>query len=319
MKQTVATGATVDQAVSNALKELGLARDEVNIDVIDEGKKGFLGFGARDAKVRVSAADASVADGAEKEAGPNAEEAKAAPDELPAPPVVAAEPMEPVKPDEHPAPEAKAEEEPADEMEHAPKGPEIPDLSDGRTDKVTGPVSPVVAAEPIEPLQPDEPEPRDPEQEIRKLDEAIAETADYLKAIADGMGVKDVKVVHMLDGKNLEFSLHSPDAALLIGKRGQTLNALQQLVQVVANNKAKQFLLVSVDAGDYRARRKETLELLAERKADQAVRTGRRIALEPMPASERKIIHHVLSERFDVDTHSEGKEPHRHLVIEPHK
>ncbi|SIT87050.1 RNA-binding cell elongation regulator Jag/EloR [Edaphobacillus lindanitolerans] len=312
MKQTVATGATVDQAVSNALKELGLARDEVSIDIIDEGKKGFLGFGARDAKVRVTAAGIEEPAGGQAEGHAGTAGGTAA-EEAPAPTVPAGEPAgqtAPEPPEDHAAEETVL-------AEHGE--PDVPDLSAGGKADMTGPVSPVVAAEPLEPVRPGEPDHPDPEEDIRLLDEAIADTADYLRAVAMEMGAKDVKVVHMLDGKNLEFSLHSPDAALLIGKRGQTLNALQQLVQVVANNYAKQFLLVTVDAGDYRLRRKETLEILAERKADQAVRTGRRVALEPMPSSERKIIHHVLSERFDVDTHSEGKEPHRHLVIEPHK
>ncbi|WP_040226404.1 RNA-binding cell elongation regulator Jag/EloR [Bhargavaea cecembensis] len=290
MKQTVATGATVEQAVSNALNELGLAREEVVIDVIDEGKKGFFGFGAKDAKVRVSAVfDIAASD---PDPVPSGTEKDAAEEQSP---MIA---------------------------KHETVDPDIPELSDDSGDEAKGPVIPVVPTEPLEPVRPDEQDEPDgdgPGEEIRRLDEAIEETADYLKAVASEMGAKDVHVFHMLDGKNLEFRLESPDAALLIGKRGQTLNALQQLVQVVANNKAKQFLLVSVDAGDYRARRKETLEELAERKADQAVRTGQRIALEPMPAGERKIIHNALSERFDVDTRSEGREPHRHLVIEPHK
>lgn len=299
MIQTVATGTTVDEAVSNALAKLALTRDQVKIEVIDEGKKGFLGFGAREAKVRVTAEVA----GTEPETA--SEAAKVEPAE-----VTAAEPAEPLEPldsggtaspDGTVQPENPAEADP------------VPFEKEQGEEK--GPVIPVVPVEPLEPVFPE----GDEEEPERDLDEAIALTADYLKSVVREMGAEDAQVFHLLDGKNLEFRLESGKAAMLIGKRGQTLNALQQLVQVVANNYAKQFLIVSVDVGDYRAKRAETLKVLADRKADQAVRTGARVALEPMPASERKIIHHELSERFDVDTHSEGREPHRHIVIEPHK
>ncbi|MCW1929062.1 RNA-binding cell elongation regulator Jag/EloR [Bhargavaea beijingensis] len=296
MIQTVATGTTVDEAVSNALAKLGLTRDQVKIEIIDEGKKGFLGFGAREAKVRVTAEVA----GTEPETA--SEAAKVEPAE-----VTAAEPAEPLEPldsggtaspDGTVQPENPAEADP------------VPFEKEQGEEK-----GPVVPVEPLEPVFPE----GDEEEPERDLDEAIALTADYLKSVVREMGAEDAQVFHLLDGKNLEFRLESGKAAMLIGKRGQTLNALQQLVQVVANNYAKQFLIVSVDVGDYRAKRAETLKVLADRKADQAVRTGARVALEPMPASERKIIHHELSERFDVDTHSEGREPHRHIVIEPHK
>ncbi|EMR05562.1 R3H domain protein [Bhargavaea cecembensis DSE10] len=296
MIQTVATGTTVDEAVSNALAKLGLTRDQVKIEVIDEGKKGFLGFGAREAKVRVTAEVV----GTEPEAASVA--AKVEPAEEPE-----AEPAEPMEPLNSGGPDFT-------DGAAQPEAPS-PVPPEKEQDAEKGPAVPVVPVEPLEPVLPDDSE-KDRE---RDLDEAIGLTADYLKTVVREMGAEDAEVFHALDGKNLEFRLESEKAAMLIGKRGQTLNALQQLVQVVANNYAKQFLVVSVDVGDYRAKRAETLKALADRKADQAVRTGARVALEPMPASERKIIHHALSERFDVDTHSEGKEPHRHIVIEPHK
>ncbi|SEJ56483.1 spoIIIJ-associated protein [Bhargavaea ginsengi] len=299
MIQTVATGTTVDEAVSNALAKLGLTRDQVKIEIIDEGKKGFLGFGAREASVRVTAEVVST----EPEAASVAAKVEPA-EEAPGEPM--AKPLEPI-----------TSEGPASAGTVQPEDPAEPDPVpfDKNEDEEKGPAVPVVPVEPLEPVRPEE----SGEEQERDLDEAIGMTAGYLKSVVREMGAEDAEVFHALDGKNLEFRLESEKAALLIGKRGQTLNALQQLVQVVANNYAKQFLVVSVDVGDYRAKRAETLKMLAERKADQAVRTGARVALEPMPSSERKIIHHALSERFDVDTHSEGKEPHRHLVIEPHK
>ena len=118
-------------------------------------------------------------------------------------------------------------------------------------------------------------------------------------------------------GNMLHFQMESEKAALLIGKRGQTLNALQQLSQLVTNKSTSQFKVVRVDVGDYRERREQSLEQLAERMADKAVRTGRKVQLEPMPSYERKVIHNALSRRLDIETYSEGTDPFRYLVIEP--
>ena len=111
---------------------------------------------------------------------------------------------------------------------------------------------------------------------------------------------------HENDGKYVTFQLNSGKAAILIGKRGQTLNALQQLSQLVANKYASQFKVVRIDVGDYRERREQSLEQLANRMADKAVRSGRKVQLEPMPSYERKVIHHALSNRLDIETYSEG-------------
>ena len=146
---------------------------------------------------------------------------------------------------------------------------------------------------------------------------AILETEKYLTDVAKSMGVNDLAVSHQVTGKYVKFQLESKKAALLIGKRGQTLNALQQLGQLVANKYADQFKIVRIDVGDYRMRREQSLEQLAERMADRAIRTGRKVQLEPMPAYERKVIHHSLSSRLDIETYSEGSDPYRYLVIEP--
>ncbi len=145
---------------------------------------------------------------------------------------------------------------------------------------------------------------------------AIEETEHYLKMIAIGMGIDDIQISHEINGKYVTFQMESAKAALLIGKRGQTLNALQQLSQLVTNKLASQFKVVRVDVGDYRERREQSLEQLAERMADKAVRTGKKIQLEPMASYERKVIHNALSRRLDIETYSEGSDPFRYLVIE---
>ena len=133
------------------------------------------------------------------------------------------------------------------------------------------------------------------------------------------MGIADLRIEHESDGKNVSFKLNSEKAALLIGKRGQTLNALQQLTQLVLNKTAKSFMVLQMDVEDYRERRQVALEQLAERMADKAIRSRRPVAFEPMASYERKIIHNILANRLDIETYSEGNEPNRYLVIEPIK
>ena len=147
-------------------------------------------------------------------------------------------------------------------------------------------------------------------------DQAIAETKLYLETIAKELEIDDLVINETREGKYIYLHLNSEKAALLIGKRGQTLNALENLSQLVANKFSNSFILIRLDVGNYRERRQEALEQLAERMADKAVRTGQPIELEPMSSSERKIIHNALSLRVDIETYSVGNEPNRYLVIE---
>lgn len=142
---------------------------------------------------------------------------------------------------------------------------------------------------------------------------------EYIQNIAIEMGIDDLSIDGKVQGKNILFKLESEKAALLIGKRGATLNALQQLTQLVVNKSTKSFLMVKLDVENYRERRQIALEQLAERMADKAIRTGKKVSLEPMPSYERKVIHNALANRIDIETYSEGTEPNRHLVIEPVK
>lgn len=254
MNKITRKGATVDAAIEAALQELGLTREQVNVEVIERGKKGFLGFGAKDAEVIVTVNE-----------------------------------------------------------------PQVEDKNETDTDeKVT-----IVEPEQLEVEQPIEE--RFEEEIVLKVQDsskvsdeiAIHETKAYVVAIANEMGIDDLVVNYEQDGKYITFQLESEKAAFLIGKRGQTLNALQQLAQLITNKFSEQFKVVRLDVGDYRERREQSLEQFAERMADQAVRNGRKVKLEPMPSYERKIIHNALSNRLDIETYSEGTDPNRYLVIEP--
>jgi spoIIIJ-associated protein len=150
-----------------------------------------------------------------------------------------------------------------------------------------------------------------------KID-AVEETVKYLKAIGENLGAP-IGVEVKREGKTILFTLTGEKITLLIGKRGQTLNSLQFLAQLVMNRFSEQYSTVLLDAEDYRKRRNETLIQLAGRLAQKAVRTGQTVALEPMPSYERKVIHTALMSNKKIKTFSDGTEPHRHIVISPSK
>ncbi|TDQ38344.1 RNA-binding cell elongation regulator Jag/EloR [Aureibacillus halotolerans] len=228
-KKVTVKDQTVDVAVASALKQLEATRDQVHIDVIQEERKGFLGFFSRQAIVAVSLKD------------------------------------------EQPSEDLIQEAEPANEFE---------------VDKDEH-VDPIMA------------------------------TQEYLQTIIDEMGIEATVGVESKKDRDVWFDIHGEQLAMVIGKRGQTLNALQQLAQLVINQVTKKYYVVMVDAEGYRGRRKETLEQLAIRMAYKAKTSGTPVQLEPMPSFERKIIHHILQRYKGVNTESRGNEPHRHVRITP--
>lgn len=252
MKQTTQIGATVEEAISLALQKLGHSREQVDVEVLQEGKKGFLGFGARNAEVRVTVKES-----------------------------IQQQESEAVLVKETPEKEVEIEEAVKQEL---------------------------ISVHDVQLM----------EQEIAQVD-PIEAAKNYLMSIALEMGVTDLAIEHTSDGKNVSFKLSSEKAALLIGKRGLTLNGLQQLTQLILNKSAKSFMILQMDVEDYRERRQVALEQLAARMADKAIRTRKPVAFEPMASYERKIIHNALANRLDIETHSEDTEPNRYLVIEPVK
>lgn len=144
----------------------------------------------------------------------------------------------------------------------------------------------------------------------------VEEAKDFLKDVSKKMGV-EVEIEEERQGKQVQFTLSGEKIALLIGKRGQTLNSLQYLTQLVINRHSEHYFHVLLDVENYRARRNETLVQLAERLAQKAIRTGHKVSLEPMPSYERKVIHTALMDDKNVKTYSDGVEPNRHIVIAP--
>lgn len=146
----------------------------------------------------------------------------------------------------------------------------------------------------------------------------IEEAKNFLIQVGEKMGAP-ISIEVKQEGKHVLFKLSGEKIALLIGKRGQTLNSLQYLTQLVINRFSDHYYTVILDAEDYRRRRNDTLVQLAHRLAEKAIKTGKHVSLEPMPSYERKVIHTALAENRRIKTFSDGAEPHRYVVITPNK
>ncbi|MGM9986871.1 MAG: RNA-binding cell elongation regulator Jag/EloR [Bacillaceae bacterium] len=153
-----------------------------------------------------------------------------------------------------------------------------------------------------------------PEQSDTKTVTVVEAVETYLTSIFNEMKI-DITINVVEKGRDILFQLEGDQAFTLIGKRGATLNALQQLSQLVANKHAKSYVNVILDAENYREKRMKTLEILANKIASQVIRTAKAIDLEPMPSFERKIIHQALTNHKYVETTSNGQEPNRYVTV----
>lgn len=238
-KSTEKNAKNKEMAIEMALKELGAQRDEVEIEVLDEGSKGFLGIGARDARVRVTLIKESE----------NAEKA---------------------------APKRTAEKPAAKAKETAPKD------------------------------KPKKPSEGSPEDDAKK----------FLTDIFSAMKL-DVNIDTKMDEQTVSIDLSGENMGIVIGKRGDTLDALQYLTSLVVNQRSEDYIKVSIDTENYREKRTEALLALSNRLAEKVTKTGKKFTLEPMNPYERRVIHSNLQSSETVTTYSVGSEPYRKVVIAP--
>ena len=290
------TGKSVDEAVAAALAELNVTADQAVVEVLEEAKKGFLGFGRKDARVRVSVKPAEAATVAEKTVSEAAADAVAA-----------------VKVAATVAAGALAKKADAVKADAAVAAEDFKKkAADAKDDAVDDAIAALNALK-SERRERQNREPR----KYNVSDEAVAAAKEFLQKIFNAMHIEVAmeKFINKNDG-SVTFRLHGDDMGILIGKHGQTLDSLQYLTNLVANKNSNERVRVIIDVEDYRDRRIETLNRLAARLADKVKRTGERVALEPMNPHERKIIHMALQGDRRVTTLSEGDEPYRHVVIE---
>ncbi|MBQ6997912.1 MAG: protein jag [Oscillospiraceae bacterium] len=275
-KTIITTGKTVDLAIEAALAQLGLDRDSVSVQVISREKSGFLGIGNQPAKVQVTYEAPDPAPEAPRVALSSASRSKPK-----AKPVVAAPAPTPapVAPKAEPKP-AKPERKTAPKAE-APKAPAEP--------KVYAPAEPGSVEEKIE---------------------------IFLKGLLEHMGSDAVPHAWKEDGNTYKVEFTGSDLGYLIGRRGDTLDALQHLANYSVGRTVEGHIRINVDAEDYRAKREDSLSRYARKKAQQVLKARRRTTLEPMNAYERHVIHSALQDMENITTHSTGTEPNRRVVIE---
>ena len=277
-KTLVATGKTIDLAIEAALTQLGMDRDSVSVQVLAQAKSGFLGIGAQPAKVQITY---EAPDPAPRAALSSASRSKpkAAPVKKPeAPKAEAPKSVAPKQEAKPAAPKAERKSEPKKEAPKAPKEP-----------KVYAPAEPGSVEEKIE---------------------------VFLKGLLEHMGSKAVPHTVKGEGNTYNVELTGEDLGYLIGRRGDTLDALQHLANYTINRGVEGHIRINVDAEDYRAKREDSLSRYARKKAQQVLKARRRTTLEPMNAYERHVIHSALQDMDNITTHSTGTEPNRRVVIE---
>ena len=154
--------------------------------------------------------------------------------------------------------------------------------------------------------------------EIKKKKDPVEIGKEFIKSVFSStkLGVKVEVMGEETNDEQVMYNLNSDDLGIVIGHRGETLDALQYLTSLVVNKETEEYYRVLLDAEGYRDRRKETLIRLANKLARKAVNTGRKVVLEPMPPHERRIIHMALKDNKKVKSYSEGKEPFRKVMIE---
>ena len=252
MREVTVTEKTVEAAVEKGLLQLKTKKENVNIHIIDYGKKSFLGmFGGKPAIVRIS----------------------------------------------------------LKEHVEAPLSflSEIKEFKLENMNPVNNEIDEIAADSKNEDTL-----------AFKRNQTVVEEIEKYLISVLSEMDIQaDIEI--QKSGKEVIFKILSKDASIIIGRRGQVLNALQYLCQLVSNQKQKHYLSIILDVENYREKRKKTLMKLAEQLSNQVISTKKSVELEPMPAFERKIIHSYLAEKKAVKTESVGEGSNRYLVIHPRK
>ena len=310
MEKTIITsGKTIDLAIESALTQLGLDRDSVSVMVLQQAKAGFLGFGAQPAKVQVTyeAPDPKVEKAPEKPKSALGSASRSKPKaaapvkkpEAPKPEMPKAEPVKAEAPKAAPAPkpEKKAEAPKAPKAEkkpEAPKAPKAPKAEKKVEKKVEAPKEYTPA-------------------EAGSVEEKIE---NFIKGLLEHMDSKAVPHCWKAEGGTYKVDLVGDDLGYLIGRRGDTLDAIQHLANYAVNRDVEGHIRINVDAESYREKREDSLRRYARKKAQQVLKARRRTTLEPMNAYERHVIHAALQDMDNITTHSTGVEPNRRVVIE---
>lgn len=270
------TGKTEDEAIRRALEQLGLERDDVSVEILERAKSGFLGIGGSPATVRVSYDDGQP----EPKPEPVKPEPKSAAPKAEKKPVYCAEVLQ----KEVRAREKQEREAKRGERRAEPKAEKAP-----REPAVLG-------------------------EEVR--DEKSEQIRTFLSGLLEHMDAKAEVKVYEVEKNRYKVILEGEKLGALIGRRGETLDAIQQLTNYSINRGGEsKRARVQIDAENYREKREESLERLAQKVAGKVVKYRRNVTLEPMNAYERYVIHTALQDTQYITTFSIGTEPNRRVVV----
>ena len=285
-KSIIATGKTIDLAVAAALEELKMDRDSVSVEVLENPKSGFLGIGAQKAKIKVTYDDG--------EPEP----------EIPHIALSSASRNPPKK------------KIPVTAQEEAPK-PTAPKPSEPRKERAERKERPAKPAEPRQEAPKAEPKPKVelPEYVTPAEGSPEARAEAFIKGLLEHMESDATPKAYRMSDDTILVDLVGQDLGVLIGRRGDTLDAIQYLTNYAVNRDESKRVRINVDAENYRAKREESLERLARKVAGKVIKYRRSVTLEPMNAYERHVIHAALQDYRDVSTHSTGTEPNRRVVV----
>ena len=304
-KTLITSGKTIDLAIESALTQLGLDRDSVSVLVLQQAKAGFLGFGAQPAKVQVTyeVPDPVVVPEKPKSALGSASRSKPK-----------------AKPVVEKKPEPKAEAPKAEAPKAAPVKPEAP-----KAEKPKSPKQEKKAEKTEKKVE------KKTEKAEKKIEKKTSEPKVYapaeagsveekievfIKGLLEKMGSNAVPHAWKENDNTYKVELTGSDLGYLIGRRGDTLDAIQHLSNYTINRGVEGHIRINVDAEDYRQKREDSLRRYARKKAQQVLKARRRTTLEPMNAYERHVIHAALQDMENITTHSTGTEPNRRVVIE---
>ncbi len=270
------TGKTEDEAISKALAQLGLDRDDVSVEILERAKSGFLGIGSSPARVRVYHGPEE-----EEEPAPRAEE----------------------KPKAEPRPEPKKESRPEPRQEPKPRR-EKPKKQERREDRPAAPKAEEPRPAPV---------PADLGEEVD--DEKAQAIRAFLTGLLEHMECSAEIRVYQPEKGRYKVILEGKQMGALIGRRGETLDAIQQLTSYSVNRAGGGRVRVQLDAEGYREKREQSLQHLAKKVAGKVVKYRRSVTLEPMNAYERHVIHTALQDVPGVTTYSTGTEPNRRVIV----
>ena len=291
-KYIITTGKSIDLAIQKALTELNLNRDAVSVEVLENARSGFLGIGACPAKVKVTyevpdpkpaepAPALSAASRKPKKQAPKLEKPLEMP--VPAPKMEAPKVERPAPVQTAPKQEAPKAEKPAKKQAPRREAPKAP-----AAQKVYAPAEPGSLEEKVE---------------------------IFLKGLLERMDSDAVPHAVRKDSETIRVELVGENLGALIGRRGETLDAIQHLANYALNHDSSKRTRISVDAENYRGKREETLRQLARKMAAKAIKYKKNFTLEPMNAYERHVIHATLQDTPNVTTYSTGTEPNRRVIV----